>query len=975
MGVLYLALDPDLDRLVAIKLLKVDSDELRERFLREARIAARLQHPHIVSIYGVGEHDGQPYIAMEYISGETLAELIRRRAPLSLSRKLGLAEDLCEGLAFAHKAGIVHRDIKPANLMVSRDNLLKILDFGIARLGEAGTTQLGVLMGTPNYMSPEQVDGRAVDHRSDIFSVGLVLYELLVYQPAFSGKNQHETLRKILEEEPTPITRIDPSLDPMLDEIMAKTLRKRPEERCQDLAALQRDLARAGEQLMQRSHFDDTIPAGRTERGAPAKTPHRGLDLAELARRRVAQIAGHLRAAEQAMEGGNLDAAMTACEEAAMLDPHHAETIALLDKIRSAIEDRQAQGFLTAARQDLEAGSLTEAAALVEQALNLQPNSADAQTLRQAIHRARDERHRERERAQSVARALEHARERFEAGALESAIRAASEALVFDPAHQEALALRKRAAEAIEARERERRAAAERRAREASDAARERFAAGRQQEAVQALEQFAPPHPIVTEALADLQRELKALEERRRREEEERRRQEEERRRQEEERRRREEERRKQDEERRALESWIGGRIDAAHAAIRAQRFDEARAALEEAAARLPEGSSLSAAIAAGRRELGLAEEAAARLRAEIAARNAAEERARRKQPESETIVAPLDQTVLAPLDQTVLAPLDQTILAPLDQTILAQQDQTILAPQDRTILRPADQTILAPPATRPPASAPDLPAVVVPAPPRTGTPRRPILLYGVAAVLAALGVGFSLVFWSGGEGEQAPAAPPEAAARVEPPPAQPPAPEPATTTAPVASPPPPEPVPDPKPQAQPEPPAPPPVRVTTSVPVTTGAAPQLPTAPTTSIVPATTSTIPAPPAAVSPAPSPPEPPRQNDADAIRQTLAQWRAAYENLSIEQLASVWVALSGSQTQSYRTAFDACRSYTVGLADVAVQISPDGQTAAVPARVSYECLTRVGNRRVPSTSAVVFRMSRVGADWKISAIEQR
>ena len=134
MGALYLALDPAIDRLVALKLLRIDSDEMRARFLREARSAGRLQHPHIVTVYDVGEHDGQPFIAMEYVQGETLGEIIRRRAPVPLSQKLSLMEDLCDGLNYAHGAGLVHRDIKPANLMVTnRAEDLKILDFGIAR--------------------------------------------------------------------------------------------------------------------------------------------------------------------------------------------------------------------------------------------------------------------------------------------------------------------------------------------------------------------------------------------------------------------------------------------------------------------------------------------------------------------------------------------------------------------------------------------------------------------------------------------------------------------------------------------------------------------------------------------------------------------------------------------------------------------------------------------------------------------------
>src|SRR5713226_2063011 len=137
MGMLYRAWDPKLDRHVAIKLLNEDNEELRQRFAREARSAARLRHPHIVTIFDVGEDNGRPFMAMEYVHGKTVSELIRGRAPLVTRRKLELIEELCDGLGFAHKAGIVHRDIKPANIMVDVNGELKILDFGIARLAES----------------------------------------------------------------------------------------------------------------------------------------------------------------------------------------------------------------------------------------------------------------------------------------------------------------------------------------------------------------------------------------------------------------------------------------------------------------------------------------------------------------------------------------------------------------------------------------------------------------------------------------------------------------------------------------------------------------------------------------------------------------------------------------------------------------------------------------------------------------------
>src|SRR5262245_53325306 len=192
MGSLYLARDPAIDRLVAIKLLRedVESDELRERFAREARAVGRLRHQNIVVVFDVGEDDNRPFIAMEYVEGETLSAIIRERRNIPIERKLQWIEQLCDGLAYAHRADLVHRDIKPATLMIDSDGMLKILDFGVVRISRSaatGMTQAGTLMGTLNYMSPEQMSGLPIDHRSDIFSVGAVAYELLAYQRAFHG--------------------------------------------------------------------------------------------------------------------------------------------------------------------------------------------------------------------------------------------------------------------------------------------------------------------------------------------------------------------------------------------------------------------------------------------------------------------------------------------------------------------------------------------------------------------------------------------------------------------------------------------------------------------------------------------------------------------------------------------------------------------------------------------------------------------
>ena len=229
MGIVYLGRDPRIGRQVAIKLLHLD--DVRERFLQEAQSAGRLAHRNIVTIFDYGDHDGQPFIVMEFIEGTTLADHIRSRSPFPQSRKLEIIEHLSSGLDYAHDEGLVHRDVKPANIMIGLDGVVKILDFGIARVTDSGLTQAGVMMGTPNYMSPEQVEGKEVDRRSDIFAVGLVLYELLAYQQAFAGETAHVVMNAIVRKPPAPLAAACPGLDPAIERIVIRALQKDPAKR------------------------------------------------------------------------------------------------------------------------------------------------------------------------------------------------------------------------------------------------------------------------------------------------------------------------------------------------------------------------------------------------------------------------------------------------------------------------------------------------------------------------------------------------------------------------------------------------------------------------------------------------------------------------------------------------------------------------------------------------------------------------
>ncbi len=227
MGTVYAAHDAILGRLVAIKVFEGDLDipDARERFEREARSAAGLAHPHIVAVHDFGEHESQPYIVMEYVKGDTLAEVIRRKAPVAFVDKLRWVEELAAAAGYAHKMSVIHRDIKPANLIIDRFGRLKVLDFGIARL--LGTVSHTTdTIGTPGYMAPEQIQGEPVDGRADVFSIGVVFYELLSYTEAFPGETGLSITHRILNYEPVPLPRLVPDLNPDVLPIVERALKK-----------------------------------------------------------------------------------------------------------------------------------------------------------------------------------------------------------------------------------------------------------------------------------------------------------------------------------------------------------------------------------------------------------------------------------------------------------------------------------------------------------------------------------------------------------------------------------------------------------------------------------------------------------------------------------------------------------------------------------------------------------------------------
>ncbi|MGD2115608.1 MAG: serine/threonine-protein kinase, partial [Acidobacteriota bacterium] len=293
MGVVYLAQDPQIERLLAIKTVRLEAEREEEieertrRLLREAKTAGRLIHPHIVTLFDAGEQDGMLFLAFEYVEGRSLAdrlaESLRTGPPMRVAEALRIARETAEGLDHAHRRGIVHRDVKPANLLLAADGGIKISDFGIAKMAGQATelTVTGSVVGSPHYLSPEQVRGEELDGRSDLFSLGVVLYEMLGGRRPFDGDTFTTLLYKILHAEPEPI-RLRPGLQPDLARLLGALLAKDPAHRppdgarvAEEIAALERDLPSevlAGPAIHAESSADreDALPG---TRAAPIPPP------------------------------------------------------------------------------------------------------------------------------------------------------------------------------------------------------------------------------------------------------------------------------------------------------------------------------------------------------------------------------------------------------------------------------------------------------------------------------------------------------------------------------------------------------------------------------------------------------------------------------------------------------------------------------------------------------------------------------
>jgi serine/threonine protein kinase len=258
MGVVYRAEDPSLDRVVALKTISLaNSDEDRKayekRFLLEAKAAGKLTHPNIVTIFDYGEEEDLAYMAMELLEGSDLRTRMRQ-GPIPPLDALEIALQVADGLGFAHETGVVHRDIKPGNIMLLERGAVKIMDFGIARMRHADhKTSTGMVLGTPRYMSPEQIGGQPVDQRSDVFSLGTVLYEMLTRTQLFAGDDVNQIAHNVANAEPAPPSRGNPEIPQLVDFIVARALKKDPAVRYQDAYEMAADLRDALAEMRGRS--------------------------------------------------------------------------------------------------------------------------------------------------------------------------------------------------------------------------------------------------------------------------------------------------------------------------------------------------------------------------------------------------------------------------------------------------------------------------------------------------------------------------------------------------------------------------------------------------------------------------------------------------------------------------------------------------------------------------------------------------
>jgi serine/threonine-protein kinase len=417
MGVVYKARDPFIGRLVALKTINsnlVDRPDLLERFYQEAQSAGKLQHPNIVTVFELGQEKATPFIAMEYLDGESLEKTILRQADLPLALKVGFIVRICQALEYAHKNRVVHRDIKPGNIMVNSEGVVKVVDFGIARLVDFSRTHTNMMIGTPSYMAPELFRKKKADERTDIWAAGVTFYELICYQRPFTGDG-YDIIRAILEDEIPSISSLAPDCPREVENVLQGMLRKQSEQRYQSMEDVLLDLE----------------PVYNRLRGEAASVlAERGREFYDL---------------------GDLPKAQETLRRARLIDNTNAQAKSLLEKISAQVRrveiEPKVQEHLSRSRSLLNAGNFREAQAEVEAALELDSRCEPAQKLGAEVEAAAA-------RVQQVEQKLRFSRQRLAEGALTEADTALQQALDLDAAHPQVLELKRQLSEEKSRRER-----------------------------------------------------------------------------------------------------------------------------------------------------------------------------------------------------------------------------------------------------------------------------------------------------------------------------------------------------------------------------------------------------------------------------------------------------------------------------------------------------------------------------------------
>ncbi len=385
MGVVYKCIDTVLNRYVALKTLNLhfaNNPEIKERFYREAKILANLTHTNIVQVYELKEFENFCYLVMEYLEGESLKSIISNKKPLSHLSKLEIARQIANGVSYAHSKGVIHRDLKPANIFIREDGVVKILDFGVAKLKTSNITTKGTILGTISYMAPEQLQGKEIDERADIFGIGAIMYEMFSYRKPFHATSVTEIMHKIIHTSPDYIPRAPKNIN----EIIFKCLAKKPEERYQSAEELKTAIEELITKLKQkkqksRSFIDHTITSQILNIKEQIKK------LKELKRK----IDTHINNAKKMLKEDKLEEAIKEAKIVLELDNANQEAEKIIEKAKRFLELKKEQEKLKAkwikeklieANEQYDNGNLIKACEICESILRVDPSNHDAKVIK-----------------------------------------------------------------------------------------------------------------------------------------------------------------------------------------------------------------------------------------------------------------------------------------------------------------------------------------------------------------------------------------------------------------------------------------------------------------------------------------------------------------------------------------------------------------------------------------------------------------